>query len=94
MGMSDEPEPGLTLHELRIALDPERRRAEFEAWKASHHEPCHLAGYGPCAGAMQNVCPMTLYGDEPHHYRMCERHAIDYHEHWSEMWDDYYRSRL
>lgn len=84
----------MTLDDLRTVLDPAVRRAGFEAWKASLVELCFYSDRQDvsfdCHGPIESVGPLTAYGDEPNHYRMCKRHADDYREHWSEMWRDYY----
>lgn len=82
---------------IRFALDPEVRRRGFEEWKASlrAHTECLSHGIAfECAGPIEDVVPQTAYGDEPDHYRMCERHADDYREHWAQMWADYYAGCL
>lgn len=84
----------MTLDELRIALDPERRRAAFEAWKAAQVERCLYFEQQDCDGPIEDVVPQTAYGDEPDRFRMCKRHADDYREHWAQMWDEYRRGCL
>lgn len=83
---------------IRFALDPEVRRRGFEAWKASLVELCYYHDRQDvsfdCCGPIEDVSPMTAYGDEPKRYRMCKRHADDYRAHWSEQWAEYYRGCL
>lgn len=85
----------MTRDELRTVLDPEVRRRGFDAWKAAlaheAHAECRYHGTESfaCGGAIEDVVPQTDYGDEPDRYRMCERHADDYREHWEAMWDEY-----
>lgn len=58
---------------------------------------------GPCDGRVRVRHAMTAYHfegkrnslDDPNRdFVACEAHWQDYHQHWSDMWAEYYNSRL
>lgn len=51
----------------------------------------HAVPPGECGGPLEQVWPLTKYGDEPPFYIMCHQCAESYREFWTEMWEEYYR---